>query len=393
MLRMLDGGERKNNVRLLVKDGCYLSVESEHLIFRDFLRFQANRTSLRAILEQNRHLFGPGESFAKLHFPYKILCLYENLDLSLDSVKYEDFENTIQGGQNSLNEEFATYQYLLPQFDNDIVSVLREMKIDRIPMQGRQKLDRLRQEWTRKGMLTVRDLLLEYEEADVVPLKKVVEREIEIYAANAHVDLLSFTTASSISYTLGIYASERSGSPHRLCNPTLMVKKKLTGTLLGGFACVFNRICCLGGKIRPFESEKTLGRPHERIRDMFIMDVSGSLFDVYNDIVSLQVYMVRRFTCACRSGSIASDTRKMVFVRISFPKPITILVFGSNFVPGGKNETLDTLEMGMNKGFRAAPGPTANRRFCSMLTVFTMLESKIQPSTTNLGPYTNTTGG
>lgn len=267
--------EQDGDVRLLSRDGGYLSVESEHLIFRDFLLYQPFKISLAKLLAQNQNLFEVGELSEKLIFPYKILNHYDHLLAPWTLVNYEHFENDLEGGRNSLNEEFDTYQQLMVEYGNDSTRVLKEMKLKEVPKTGQTKFTDLQFDWLLKEFVTVEDILLEYEEADVVPLMKVVEHEIDMFAKNAHIDLLQFTTASSISYSLGIYASERSGSPKRLHNPVLAARRVLKQGLIGGFSCIFTRICGLNGKIRPFESVHQLGRPHERIKHMFIMDVSG----------------------------------------------------------------------------------------------------------------------
>ncbi len=160
---------RKREINILKKDGHYLQVSSERIVFKDIISFLGNRLGG---LKQFIANFGFVGLKGKLHFPYAFLSSLDKLSQPITAIRKKHFRDAlIPGSLNSLGQDRRLYARLMKQYKMKEKDVLCKMKLSERPKDALWKINALQRHWeNKKKYKTVKELLTDYSHNDSAPL-------------------------------------------------------------------------------------------------------------------------------------------------------------------------------------------------------------------------------
>ena len=206
------------------KGTSMLSFETTRLKFLDILNFCPPQVNYKKYLKA----YGSPSGQKKYFFPYEKMKSYSSL-LSSDFPKYEDFFSTLKN-ENSLDEGKGQ--------ENGLKNY-RDMCLEWTGDEYGTKF---------KDGKSLKDLLIRYNEADVVPFLEALSNQFEIFKTMG-IDIMSD------GYTLPSCALKwcfkgEEGKFHTVPSEFAKIDTLLRDSIVGGPAIVFRRHCKVGDKIR-----------------------------------------------------------------------------------------------------------------------------------------------
>ena len=175
----------------------------------------------------------------KSYFPYEFLTSFAKLDHT-ELPPYDAFFSSLKNC-NVLEEEYSRYKTFIEvdKFAENVA--LKKMNLKRKPLTGREIYRELCAIWRERGMRTMRDYLIYYNNLDVVPFCKAVTKMLEFYMSR-EIDLFK-TCISAPGVAREIVFRSAAGKAHFACFDAQNrdIYNLFRKGMCGGPAIVFHR--------------------------------------------------------------------------------------------------------------------------------------------------------
>ena len=159
---------------VIKKNSSYMCISTPTLKFLDASNYLAAGTSYDSFLKSYDTIS------RKSFFPYEWLDQYSKLQYS-QLPSYDAFYSKLKG-VNTLEIEYKTYENLLLKHDNNVEKALSILKLKDVPKTGLENYTDLKVLWKENNWTSVKDLLIMYNNLDVLPFVEALLKMLTMYA-------------------------------------------------------------------------------------------------------------------------------------------------------------------------------------------------------------------
>ena len=181
-----------------------------------------------------------GATVEKFYFPYEFLDSPEMLSWSVDTIRYEDFHNSLTN-RNLLNEEYAKYEEFMSKHEQaSLKDALKALKLKGVPKRGTEIFEEIKEVWAREGIQTIRDYLVYYNICDTTGFVECLGKMKDFYFEECGIDML-YTAISAPGIARRLVFDYMESPEGFVSIKDRMVYKKLKQNMVGGPTIVFCR--------------------------------------------------------------------------------------------------------------------------------------------------------
>ena len=159
---------------VIKKNSSYMCISTTTLKFLDASNYLAAGTSYDSFLKSYDTIG------RKSFFPYEWLDQFSKLQYS-QLPSYDAFYSKLKG-VNTLEIEYKTYENLLLKHDNNVEKTLSILKLKDVPKTGLENYTDLKVLWKENNWNSVRDLLIMYNNLDVLPFVEALLKMLTMYS-------------------------------------------------------------------------------------------------------------------------------------------------------------------------------------------------------------------
>ena len=164
--------DKEQETSVIKKANDFISFKFGDVQFLDIMKFLGGATTLDSFLKAYK------ASETKGFFPYEWFDNPDKLDFP-GLPPYEAFFSKLRNN-NPLDKDFTDYEKL-SKSGLDEQQALKKLQIKTVPPSGLDNYSYLQQTWQKNGMTVFKDFLQRYNNKDVVPILKAMQKMIHFY--------------------------------------------------------------------------------------------------------------------------------------------------------------------------------------------------------------------